>query len=141
MSNGVVIVAHGRYAEGLKSALDLVVGQMENLKVVNFEEGDTFEIIDEKLKNAYESLEEYNNVVFISDLKGGTPFNRSVLLYGNKDNVRVLSGLNFALSYQALISEEKDINKYVEEIISTGKESIDYFELVESKEEITEDGI
>lgn len=141
MANGVIILAHGKYAEGLKSGLDLVVGEMENLKVVNFEEGVNFDILDGRIKEAYESLQNYQNIVFITDLKGGTPFNRSVLLYGQQENVRVLSGLNFALTYQALISDKQDIEKYLEEIITTGKESIDYFELVESDEEISDDGI
>lgn len=141
MANGVIISAHGKYAEGLKSGLDLVVGEMKNLQVVNFVEGDTYEIIDENLKNAYEKLEKCHNVVFITDLKGGTPFNRSVLLYGQNENVRVLSGLNFALTYQALISDEEDIEKYLKEIIETGKESIEYFELVKTDEEPLDDGI
>lgn len=134
MGNGVIITAHGEYAKGLKSGLDLVVGNMSNLRVVNFLEGDSYDTIDKALNEAYNDLKETTNILVISDLKGGTPFNRSVSLFNDKDNVRVLSGLNFALTYQALISEEEDIDKYLNEVLETGKESIDYFAIRESEE-------
>lgn len=141
MENGVIIAAHGEYAKGLKSGLDLVVGQMSNLRVVNFLEGDTYDTIDKALNEAYNDLKDFNNILVITDLKGGTPFNRSVSLFNDKDNVRVLSGLNFALTYQALISEEEDIDKYLNEVIETGKESIDYFAILEKEEDDELDGI
>lgn len=141
MGNGVIIAAHGEYAKGLKSGLDLVVGQMSNLRVVNFLEGDTYDTIDKALNEAYNDLKDFNNILVITDLKGGTPFNRSVSLFNDKDNVRVLSGLNFALTYQALISEEEDIDKYLNEVIETGKESIDYFAILEKEEDDELDGI
>lgn len=141
MGNGVIIAAHGEYAKGLKSGLDLVVGQMSNLRVVNFLEGDTYDTIDKALNEAYNDLKDFNNILVITDLKGGTPFNRSVSLFNDKDNVRVLSGLNFALTYQALVSEEEDIDKYLNEVIETGKESIDYFAILEKEEDDELDGI
>lgn len=141
MENGVIIAAHGEYAKGLKSGLDLVVGQMSNLRVVNFLEGDTYDTIDKALNEAYNDLKDFNNILVITDLKGGTPFNRSVSLFNDKDNVRVLSGLNFALTYQALVSEEEDIDKYLNEVIETGKESIDYFAILEKEEDDELDGI
>lgn len=142
MANAVILTAHGKYAEGLKSGLDLVLGPMDNIKVVNFEEGQGYQEIDLALEEAFQAFSEYKNVLFITDLKGGTPFNRSVMNFGDKENVRVLSGLNFGLAYQAAISQEEDINLYLEEVLETGKESIDYFAVVETTEEDDmEDGI
>ena len=34
---GIVLTGHGRFAAGLKSALDLIAGPQEAFKVVNFE--------------------------------------------------------------------------------------------------------
>lgn len=141
MGNGVIIAAHGEFAKGLKSGLDLVVGQMSNLRVVNFIEGDTYDTIDKALNEAYDDLKDSKNILIITDLKGGTPFNRSVSLFNDKDNVRVLSGLNFALTYQALVSEEEDIDIYLNEVIETGKESIDYFAILAKEEDDELDGI
>ena len=142
MSNAVVLAAHGRLAEGVQSGLNLIVGPMENLRVVNFVEGDTYDTIDKGLTDAYESLSSYNNILFITDLQGGTPFNRSVMLFADKDNVRVLSGLNFGLAYQALISETADINEYVNEVLETGRESINVYQKPAEKEDDFEgDGI
>lgn len=142
MSNAVIISAHGKLAEGVQSGLNLVVGPMDNLRVVNFVEGDTYEIIDKKLTEAFESLQGYDNILFITDLQGGTPFNRSVILFGNLPNVRVISGLNFGLTYQALSSETLDIDNYVEEVLETGRESINVYKLPSKKDEnFEEEGI
>ncbi len=142
MGNAVILAAHGRLAEGVKSGLDLVVGPMENLRTVTFVEGDTYEIIDQKLNDAVSSLDGATNLLFITDLMGGTPFNRAVMLFGNRPNVRVLSGLNFGLAYQALISEEEDVDAYAQEVLAAGHESIAVYVAPEEHENASEeDGI
>ncbi|MDO5715997.1 MAG: PTS sugar transporter subunit IIA [Tissierellia bacterium] len=140
--NGVIITAHGEFCSGIQSAISLIAGEMENLRTVNFVVGDTFEIIDQSLKKAYEELKDKQNIVILTDLKGGTPFNRSVLTLGSHENVRVLSGLNFAMLYQALITDTENIDEYVEEIMEAGKEAIDVFEQTNDEDDEEEfDGI
>lgn len=143
MGNAVILVAHGRLAEGVKSGLDLVVGPMDNLRTVTFTEGDTFEIIDQKLNEAVDSLDGATNILFITDLMGGTPFNRSVMLFGDRPNVRVLSGLNFGLAYQALISDEPNIDQYAQEVLDAGHESIAIYAVLAEHDEASaeDDGI
>lgn len=141
MTNGVIISAHGEFAKGLKTGLDLVVGSMPNIRVVNFVEGDNYDIIDANFQKAFDELKDCKNILIITDLKGGTPFNRAVTLFSTNENVRVLSGLNFAMTYQAMISDAENIEDYLKEVIDTGKDSIDYFEFKIKEDDIEEDGI
>lgn len=141
MSNALIITAHGNFSSGIESAIKLIAGPMSNLRIVDFVEGDTYEIIDEKLKKAFEDLKDYTNVLFLTDLTGGTPFNRSVMLFSDKENVRVLSGLNFASAFTALMSTEDNIENLIKEVIDAGHESINFYQPPTKTVEMEDDGI
>lgn len=130
-STAVIVSAHGKFSEGILSTVKMIAGEFANVKFVNFLDGDTFEIIDGKLKEAFDSFnEEYDHIIFMTDLMGGTPFNRSVINFGEYENVRVLSGLNFASLFTAITSENDDIDMLADEIMNVGKESISKYEFV-----------
>lgn len=103
---GVILTAHGTYAEGLYSGLKLITGESENLRVVNFVEGDGFEDIDGKLQKAIDDLRKYDGILILTDLAGGTPFNRSVMLTENVENAFVFAGMNFQMAYTAANAED-----------------------------------
>lgn len=140
---GVILTAHSEYPAGVYSALKLVCGDMENLKVVNYLEGQNYEQLEENLEKAYNELSSYEKIIFLTDLLGGTPFSRSVLKYGNNDNVRVLSGLNFPLLYAASTIEcSDDMDKDIEDIIEAGRTGITvYKKEIKVEDENLEDGI
>ncbi|MDO4787697.1 MAG: PTS fructose transporter subunit IIA [Johnsonella sp.] len=139
---GVIITAHNQYASGVYSGLKLVCGGMENIAVVDFPESCGTEELDEKLREAYESLSAYSKIIFITDLLGGTPFNRSVMNYGEKENVRVLAGLNFPLLYTAVVTpDSEDMDRDIAGMIEAGREGIAMYRAQEKKENISEEGI
>lgn len=141
-TTAVIVSAHGRFSEGIMSTVRMIAGDFPNVKNVNFLDGDTYEILDKNLKEAYESLKEYDHILFITDLMGGTPFNRSVMNFGHLGNVRVLSGLNFASLFTAITTENDDIDTLVEEVLQAGVESISKYQVVEKNNaDDLEDGI
>lgn len=61
---------------------------------------------------------------------------------GDRENVRVIGGLNFASLYTAINSDYDDIDAGVEDIIQTAKESLVVFETKkEEADDFEEDGI
>lgn len=143
MSNGVIAVSHASLASGIYSAIKMIAGKFNNVRVQEFKDNDDLDLFDKGLKENYESLKECKNVFVIADLAGGTPFNRAVMTLGKYENVRVLSGLNFALLYQAINSDDDNIDQCVSDIINTGKESIMSYKSEENNENTDdfEDGI
>lgn len=141
-STAVIVTAHGRFAEGIASAIHLVVGPMPHLHIINFEEGKTPQEIDEALKKAYESEKDRDLIVVLADLKGGTPFNRAVMTLSCYNKVRILSGLNFASLYQALTADSGTIDEIIDEIVAVGREGICVYEAQSHREsEAEDDGI
>ncbi|MFM1514960.1 PTS fructose transporter subunit IIBC [Helcococcus ovis] len=142
-STAVLVTAHGKFSEGILSTIEMIAGKFENVKNVNFLEGENFETIDKKLVEAYNSFSNYDHIIIITDLMGGTPFNRSVMNFGSNENTRVLAGLNFAMLFTAITTQNDNIDLLVNEILESGKESIKKFEIVEIEDDSDEfeDGI
>ncbi|WP_151409472.1 PTS sugar transporter subunit IIA [Anaerococcus sp. Marseille-P9784] len=137
---GIILTSHGTYASGLYQTVKMIAGDFPNIKIVEFHEGDNLENFDQKLIEAYNDLT-YKDIVVITDLAGGTPFNRSVMSLADKGNVAFLSGANFAMVYQALSSEIEDLSEFVADVLEKGKSSITKFDMEEDDEESLEDGI
>lgn len=116
--NGVILTSHGNFATGLYSTVKMIAGEFENIRIVEFHEDDKLEDLDKNLVEAYDSLY-YENTVVLTDLAGGAPFNRSVMSLSNKENIGFLAGANFAMSYQALSSNTKDLDEYIKDILET----------------------
>lgn len=140
--NGVLVTAHGKFSEGLVDGLSLITGSQENVIPVNFLESDGIEGIDKKLHQALDKLKSYKNIVILTDLAGGTPFNRAVMITSELENSRVLAGVNFQMLYTAVFDGTEEIDLLVENILSEGKNGIRVYEMIENESnENEEDGI
>ena len=141
MANAVIATSHASLASGVYSAVKMIAGEFENLKIQEFKENDNLDEFDQKLKENYKSLKDYDNVIVLADLAGGPNRKRAVMTLGDLPNVRVIAGLNFASLYQALNSSG-NLDESVEEIINIGKESvIQYKNENEIEDDNFEDGI
>lgn len=143
MAKGIILTCHGHLATGLYSTIKMIAGEFDNLRICEFHEGDNFENLDEDLVKAYESLGAYKDVVVLTDLPGGTPFNRSVMNLSEKNNIEFLAGVNFAMLYEALSSDIDDMKEFIEDVIETSHNSIVHYQndQKDNDEEDFSDGI
>lgn len=137
---GIILTTHGDFATGLYSTVKMIAGEFENIRIVEFHDGDDLDEFDKRLEEAYNRLS-YDDVVVLTDLAGGTPFNRSVMTLSSKGNVEFLAGVNFAMLYQALSSEIEDRKEFIEDVMDVAKESVTSYQINESTEEEDSDGI
>ncbi|MGM9581197.1 MAG: PTS mannose/fructose/sorbose family IIA subunit [Anaerovibrio sp.] len=108
---GIIVTGHGRFAEGLFSAVQLIAGPQDSFAAVNFLEGETGEGLQAKLRQAAEQLA-CEELVFCTDIAGGTPFNQSVLLSGQlNEKCLVFSGTNMPFLLQALFDREEALDE------------------------------
>ncbi|MGL4388336.1 MAG: PTS fructose transporter subunit IIA [Brevinema sp.] len=140
----IIITGHGNFATGIKSMLDLVVGEIENTYFIDF----TQDLSSEDLKVKFLTIYEHENgqVLFLCDIAGGTPFNQAAMLMHSKNkNYGVIGGINIPLILDILDSLEITLNDnsillHAREI---AYENIKIFgeEKQNSSENISEDGI
>ena len=80
---GIILTTHGDLASGLYSTIKMIAGSFDNIRIVEFHDGDNIEQLDKNIENAYKELN-YSDIFVLSDLAGGTPFNRSVMTLADK---------------------------------------------------------
>lgn len=144
---GLLVTGHGHFATGLNSSLELIAGAQPNVALVDFEADHSIEILKENLTKALDSLKEYDGVLVLSDLPGGSPFKTAVeLKYERQDQaIEVIAGTNLPLliassTMTAVFENPLDL---AEAMIPEGKDSIIRFELAAKadEEDEEEDGI
>ncbi len=142
---GLVVTGHGHFADGMHTSAQMIAGESEYIKYVNFEEGMSTEDLAAKLNEAFAALADCDGIVVLSDLPGGSPFKTAVeCKYGHPElNIEVLAGANLPMIVVAatMISMESDPRALAEELIFEAKDAIVRFELVEHVEDEDEDGI
>ncbi|MDR0298635.1 MAG: 6-phosphogluconolactonase [Streptococcaceae bacterium] len=117
----IIVTGHGRFSEGLLSALQLIVGEQRNVQNVNFLETDSVENLSFHLEKALEKTGK--EVIFLTDLLGGSPFKESVMLkkqYPDK-NIEVISGTNFPLLLSAVMQSSEDALELAQTIVTEGQ--------------------
>lgn len=125
---GLIVTGHGKFAEGIHDATEMIAGRQENYKKVLFKESMSLDSLKEELKEQVDLLLETNEgVVILTDLKGGTPFNTSALLASEYDTIEIMSGINLPISIEAVMhAQMKDNPKELADyLIGVGKEGID----------------
>ena len=143
---GLLVTGHGHFATGLNSSLELIAGAQANVALVDFEADHSIEVLKENLNKALDSLKEYDGVLVLSDLPGGSPFKTAVELKFERPDqaIEVISGTNLPLliassTMTAVFDNPLDL---AEAMMPEGKDSIIRFELAARAEEVEdEDGI
>ena len=143
---GLLVTGHGHFATGLNSSLELIAGAQPNVAFVDFEADHSIEVLKDNLTKALDSLKEYDGVLVLSDLPGGSPFKTAVeLKYERQDQaIEVIAGTNLPLliassTMTAVFENPLDL---AEAMIPEGKDSIVRFELAARAVEVEdEDGI
>ena len=134
---GVILTSHSEMALGATKSCDMVIGNHDKCEYVCLCDGvDSF--AKELHAKADEMLAKYDEVIFICDLKGGTPYNQSLnyKLTKGKDKVQIVCGFNLPMLAELFISLPfaESAQDLAETIANTGKSSIEVY-----KDEAIED--
>ena len=141
---GILVTGHGRFATGLKAAVELIAGASDKFRYVDFP-GDSTEKLAEDQNRALDELKDSDGVLILADLVGGSPFKSAVeCKFARPDQkIEVIGGSNLPMMLEAASSIEfyTDPLELANALLETGKEYIIRFELEEHEEIIDEDGI
>lgn len=137
---GIIVTGHGRFAEGLLEAAELILGKQTNIEAINFLKEESSVDLRDKIENAVNSMKGLEGIIFLTDLAGGTPFNTSVILSEEINSCKVLGGTNLPLLIEILMNRELgEITELIEAGLSVGKDAIVAFEKQESRMEKQKD--
>ncbi|MGC6769096.1 mannose/fructose/sorbose PTS transporter subunit IIA [Enterococcus sp. LJL128] len=102
---GIILASHGKFAEGILQSGSMIFGEQENVQAVTLMPSEGPDDLKGKLIQAIETFDDKDEVLFLVDLWGGTPFNQANSLYEeHKDKWAIVSGLNLPMLIEAYSS-------------------------------------
>lgn len=116
----IIICGHSHFAEGLLSAAEMVFGEQDNIAAVTFEPQEGIQDLSHKYGNAINHLDEKENVLFLTDIFGGSPYNSAAQFVSGQSGMNVVAGISLPALLEILgIRDGKCMN----DILDTIKES------------------
>lgn len=107
---GIILASHGEFAQGIRESGEMIFGKQEKLESVVLKPSMGPDDFRKSLEEKIETLDS-EEILFLVDLWGGTPFNQvSSLIKGHEDKWAIITGLNLPMLIEALgsrLTEEK----------------------------------
>lgn len=124
---GIVLTSHGGFADGINQSAEMIFGQQQDVAHVILKPDEGPDDIHAKLEEAIKDFSDQEQVLFLVDLWGGTPFNQaSSLLEQHKDTWAIITGMNLPMVIEALASRMtmNSAREIATHIVETAKDGI-----------------
>lgn len=127
--------SHGHLASGLKSSLDILLGDSGCVTV--FDAYVDEKSLEEELNRFYEAVTPEDQVILLSDMYGGS-VNSIMYTFLDRPNTKLIAGVNLALVIGLVVSKDMLDDAMIAELIRQSQEAIRVVEL-EGQEQGAED--
>lgn len=124
---GIVLASHGGFADGIFQSAEMIFGKQENLAHVILKPDEGPDDIRAKMEKAVASFDDQDQVLFLIDLWGGTPFNQANnLVKEHEDTWAIVSGMNLPMVIEALGQRMASDNAHdiAKAIVKPGRDGI-----------------
>ena len=140
---GLLVTGHANFGSGMTSSVNLIAGEQEAYRYVDFLPTYSTEDLTRELTKALEELKDCDGVIIFTDLMGGTPFNVSAQIGHGKENIRIVAGTNLPMLVEIVMSRKfmDDLDGLVDSVLETGKEQVTKYEFKQVVQEASDDGI
>lgn len=123
---GIILASHGGFADGIKESAQMIFGEQEKFKSVCLLPSMGPDEFRQKLEDAIKEVDS-EEILFLVDLWGGTPFNQSSNLFeGNEEKWAIVAGMNLPMVIEALserFTAEKS-HDIAKAIVGSAKEGV-----------------
>ena len=86
---GIIIASHGEFADGIKQSGSMIFGEQANVESVTFMPSEGPDDLQRKLREAVDRIES-EEILFLVDLWGGSPFNQANILFEEAPETRAI---------------------------------------------------
>ena len=74
---GIILASHGDFATGIMQSGSMIFGEQSNVKAVTLQPSEGPNDLRAKMEKAIATFDNQDEVLFLVDLWGGTPFNQA----------------------------------------------------------------
>ena len=124
---GIILASHGEFAKGILQSGAMIFGEQENVQAVTLMPSEGPDDVKAKMKDAIASFDNQDEVLFLVDLWGGTPFNQANSLFEeHKDKWAIVAGMNLPMVIEAYASRSsmESAQEIAAYILKTAKEGV-----------------
>jgi fructoselysine and glucoselysine-specific PTS system IIA component len=120
-----LIATHGTFAVGVKSSLDLIIGKVEHVFLIQAYVDDTVSV-ETQIKEVMDQVSDNDELVIFCDILGGSITNQ-MLQHALRSNVYIISGFNLPLLIEVLMADAKTpVEEVITSAIDNAKEQMTY---------------
>lgn len=101
---GIILASHGEFAEGIHQSGSMIFGDQANVKPCILKPSEGPQDIRKKMEDAIASFDQQDEILFLVDLWGGTPFNQASALKDGHESWAIVTGLNLPMLIEAYAS-------------------------------------
>lgn len=101
---GIILASHGEFAEGIHQSGSMIFGEQANAKPCILKPSEGPQDIRKKMEDAIASFDQQDEILFLVDLWGGTPFNQASALKDGHESWAIVTGLNLPMLIEAYAS-------------------------------------
>jgi PTS system mannose-specific IIA component len=121
---GGIIVSHGKLAEELLNALNIILGEVVNIDAISIGWYDDVEESKKKINQSLQTVNKKDGVLIFTDMFGGTPSNLSFSFI--KDNqIEIITGVNLPMLIKfASLQRNNNLKAVAKKVVEQGKKNI-----------------
>lgn len=143
---GIVIATHGTLSNGLKGALEVILGFSENLTTLNLLANDDVQNLKDKIKKAVLEVNQGDGVIVLTDIVSASPYNQSLLMVQElekdiQDNIYVIGGVNLPMLIETVNHQllQTPVHQIADAVVEQGKGCIQSWHIHHNVEEDDEE--
>ena len=111
---GLMIITHGNLALELRSAMEHMIGDQNNIEIFSITPEDDVDIQKNNIEKKLKELKQGKGVIILTDVFGGTPSNLA-LNFLEPGVVEIMSGVNLPMLIKICQLRDKDILEVIQE--------------------------
>lgn len=123
---GIILASHGHFAEGIKESAQMIFGDQEKFETAILLPSMGPDDLRSELEACIKKVDS-DEILFLVDLWGGTPFNQtSNLLEGHEDKWAIVAGMNLPMVIEALSERftNESSHAIAKAIVGSAKEGV-----------------
>lgn len=122
----IIITSHGKLCEEIKRTVEMFSGKIENCFTLPLVEGQSIESFELEMDEVVKKFDANDDLIILTDLRGGTPYNMGIKTLFGRDNTWVISGMNVPMILNIAMSYESgDIDELISSSLEQSIEGIE----------------
>lgn len=133
----VILVSHGKFANGLNDALSMLAGNREDILSVGLENGKSVDVFVALFTEKVKDISTDDEVILLGDIIGGSPLTNATNVLVNKGiKTVILGGMNLPLALTTVLMKDTvSLDEIADQVLEQARMAMQEFKIVEESED------